>query len=260
LCPLCKKEFKKIIYYYKNKKKEMKVKKKKLEVEEEGIEFYEYVEGSRDECMKCGQDNDFSNMLVCDRCHYNVCHTYCDGLSRIPDTDWFCGECRDSEARVNLFRGMLDGNLEYEEDDDEEYSPRIIVEDDEVSETHQDDLDDLLDLDNLENYDNAFILSREKHEENLHENQHLPIIQNRRPLNNNSNISLNIHVNFNMRRARNSRTNSNTSRSSNSNTILSNFNNNSNIINTRRGRNHDRNTNNNLNDNNYKNTRARSRR
>jgi hypothetical protein len=93
-CPLCKKEFKKIYYYDSNVNKIIytrNVKKKKFKYEEEENE--NWIENTLEHCMKCKNTDDVYLMLVCDKCKFNVCHTYCAGLDLIPDEDWFCSEC-----------------------------------------------------------------------------------------------------------------------------------------------------------------------
>ena len=93
-CPLCKKEFKKIIYYTEDNKiiKERKVRKKQFKYEDEE-ENDAWIDQCLDHCMKCKETHDVYLMLVCDKCHYNVCHTYCAGLDKIPEEDWLCFDC-----------------------------------------------------------------------------------------------------------------------------------------------------------------------
>ncbi len=105
LCPMCKKEFKKIIYYEKGKPKEYKVKKRRLEIEDvmEEEDFNELIEEPfRDQnCQICNRGHDEDNLLVCDGCGANVCHTYCDGLSAVPEGDWYCIICRKTIVNEN---------------------------------------------------------------------------------------------------------------------------------------------------------------
>lgn len=142
LCPLCKKEFKKIVYYEKNKRKEIKVKKKKLAVDET---FYEEsIINSSDNCMICGGGEDHSRMLVCDGCQYNVCHTYCDGLDAIPDNEWFCRECRNNSYARNVLRNFHNQELSEESMNDDDYSPRVLLEDDEEEDLVSENFDDVV--------------------------------------------------------------------------------------------------------------------
>jgi len=105
LCPMCKKEFKKILYYEKGKTKEIKVKKRKLLIEDvmEESDFNELVEEPfRDQsCQICNRGNDEDNLLICDSCGTNVCHTYCDNLSSVPEDNWYCLICRNTIAEEN---------------------------------------------------------------------------------------------------------------------------------------------------------------
>ena len=90
-CPICKTEFTKLIM----KDTVMKMRKKRLKMEEEEEEPWMY--SCMSNCMICKKSNDNYLLLVCDKCHYNVCHTYCDNLEKIPDEDWICMKCRSPE-------------------------------------------------------------------------------------------------------------------------------------------------------------------
>jgi hypothetical protein len=94
-CPLCKLVFKKIIYYdmRQNLLGEKKVKKKIFKHEEENDD--QWLENTLEHCMNCKNTNDIYLMLVCDKCKFNVCHTYCAGLEMIPDEDWYCSPCQE---------------------------------------------------------------------------------------------------------------------------------------------------------------------
>lgn len=201
LCPLCKKEFKKIIYYEKNKKKELKVKKKKLHVEEEGFELLdELAQESADNCMVCAGSNDLAQMLVCDFCHYNVCHTYCDGLTSIPDNDWFCLSCRGRHYNINNIQSSNIREVDLtNEEDDEGYSPRILLEEEDQ------------DLKECGHYTNDLIRITGQEVEN--QNGRSRRVRRRRS---NTNIRVNIRVNVNMS-DRGTDIRRNRSRSSNSN-------------------------------------------
>jgi len=48
---------------------------------------------SSDNCMVCNNSNNSHLLLICDYCNYNVCHTYCTNLDKIPDGEWHCREC-----------------------------------------------------------------------------------------------------------------------------------------------------------------------
>lgn len=92
-CPLCKLNFKEIIYRDSNNNiiKKRQIKKRKYKFQEENDDTW--VENCLEYCMKCKKVNDVYLMLVCDKCKYNVCHTYCAGLDMIPDEEWSCFEC-----------------------------------------------------------------------------------------------------------------------------------------------------------------------
>jgi hypothetical protein len=199
VCPLCKKDFKKIIYYEKNKKKEIKVKKKKFKLDEEedfGL-LESFVEESADNCMVCNSNSDFPNMLVCDGCHYNVCHTYCDGLNVIPYEDWFCTECRSAQRSNRRYRQHLIEDVDEEEsdEDDDSYEPQIQlnVEPDDLDEYILKDCGDLYDEDSIEESENVSATSH---------GCSIEVTRKRgrpRKIDNNfNNLSVNISVNLNM--------------------------------------------------------------
>jgi hypothetical protein len=90
-CPLCVEEFKKIIYWQDSKQQIKRVKKRKFKYEEEDVD--PWYENCAENCMVCNKNNDSHLLLVCDKCTYNICHTYCAGLDMIPDEDWLCSAC-----------------------------------------------------------------------------------------------------------------------------------------------------------------------
>ena len=95
-CPLCKVEFKKIISWDSDNRQITKVKKQKFKFEDEEEEAW--VRNSAENCMVCNRKNDEHLLLVCDRCSFNICHTYCAGLDIIPADDWLCSYCSNTEG------------------------------------------------------------------------------------------------------------------------------------------------------------------
>ena len=96
-CPLCKEQFKKIIYWEDNQKLFKKVKKRQFKYEEEENE--PWYNNCAETCMVCSKSNDEHLLLVCDKCTFNICHTYCAGLDLIPDEEWICSSCNNSTRR-----------------------------------------------------------------------------------------------------------------------------------------------------------------
>lgn len=188
LCPLCKKEFKKIIYYEKGKKKEVKVKKKVLKPENDEIEYIE--EESSDICLICSRGDDLDHLLVCDSCHYNVCHTYCDGLKDVPDGDWYCRECRDYNQRNSLFLRLREQTEFREDEEDEDYAPRQMVDEEEEVAFKE--------------------FSREYGERRSEQDNN--IITRRRTGRNNSGNNINVNINLNVNMLRGSSRNRSRSR------------------------------------------------
>lgn len=111
LCPLCKKEFKIINYFEGNNKKELKVKKKRLNLQNDDF-YFEQIDDTNDNCLICFQSDRPDLLLVCDRCQFNVCHTYCDNLSEVPLGEWNCRPCRDQIMRETLMSSFLNENFE----------------------------------------------------------------------------------------------------------------------------------------------------
>jgi hypothetical protein len=109
-CPLCKEDFKKITYWNEFKgqslKTEKKVRRRRFKYEEEEAE--PWYENCAEFCMVCSKNNDEHLLLVCDKCMYNICHTYCAGLDMIPDEEWICSNCsnpqRSNQENTTLTR------------------------------------------------------------------------------------------------------------------------------------------------------------
>ena len=93
-CPLCKKNYTNIIYYdgRKHKNTEKKVRKKKFKPEKEKTESWYY--NCDEVCLICGKNNNTSYLLICDKCNFRICHTFCVGLDSIPDGEFICPECK----------------------------------------------------------------------------------------------------------------------------------------------------------------------
>ena len=104
-CPICKVNYHNIIYYDEknNKTEEKKVKKKKFKPEKEKIE--QWYNKCDEECLICHQKNNTSYLLICDKCDFRICHTFCVGLNFIPDGEFICPECKVKEgcSKENIF-------------------------------------------------------------------------------------------------------------------------------------------------------------
>jgi hypothetical protein len=197
VCPLCKKEFKKIIYYdEKGKRREINVKKKKLEIEMDEEDLNLLLEETSDQCMICGSDDDYPNLLVCDGCRYNVCHTYCDNLELIPEGDWFCRDCRERQIRNTLLRqvvtGIDMGREIISDDEDDSYEPRVIDDQEEeealnelLSGLNEDEINDIYEEFRTHNRQSRRTNSRRNNSRN----------NRRRNINVNINVSLNMNTN-----------------------------------------------------------------
>ena len=98
-CPMCKKNFSKIFIYDKGKKIELKYNKKKyLAYTSDNDSYISLNNNSFDDnpCYVCNSFDDPYNMLICDKCNFQYCHYYCDGLKKLPKKNekWFCYYCK----------------------------------------------------------------------------------------------------------------------------------------------------------------------
>ena len=50
-------------------------------------------------CYECKDNNNMYLLLLCNKCNFYCCHTYCNFpfLDKIPDEDWFCKFCIQKE-------------------------------------------------------------------------------------------------------------------------------------------------------------------
>lgn len=65
----------------------------------EDPQFLEWLEGLT--CIICNGSDQEDQLLLCDGCD-QACHTFCLGLSRVPEDAWFCSQCeaaRNTPAR-----------------------------------------------------------------------------------------------------------------------------------------------------------------
>ena len=101
-CPLCKENFSKIIY---SDTTEKKIRKKHFKPDEEEIE--QWFDNCDEKCYICNKSNNAHILLVCDRCSFRICHTYCVGLDSIPDGDWICPECIQKDKKKKAKKNKM---------------------------------------------------------------------------------------------------------------------------------------------------------
>eukprot|EP00826_Nyctotherus_ovalis_P049266 TRINITY_DN5934_c0_g1_i13.p2 TRINITY_DN5934_c0_g1~~TRINITY_DN5934_c0_g1_i13.p2 ORF type:complete len:284 (-),score=102.28 TRINITY_DN5934_c0_g1_i13:1072-1923(-) len=97
-CPLCKKPFKYIAKEFDGITLEkVQVKPKVFEESDENEEpcF----------CYECSCSGNEDQLLMCDECDMNYCHTYCAGLDGVPENSWLCKYC--SREVEDLFGGNI---------------------------------------------------------------------------------------------------------------------------------------------------------
>lgn len=59
--------------------------------------FLEWLEGLA--CIICNGSENEDQLLLCDGCD-QACHTYCLGLSSVPEEAWFCSMCQEARDRT----------------------------------------------------------------------------------------------------------------------------------------------------------------
>ena len=101
-CPLCKENFSKIIY---SDTTEKKIRKKHFKPDEEEIE--QWFDNCDEKCYICNKSNNAHILLVCDKCSFRICHTYCVGLDSIPDGDWICPECIQKDKKKKMKKNKM---------------------------------------------------------------------------------------------------------------------------------------------------------
>ena len=101
-CPLCKENFSKIIY---SDTTEKKIRKKHFKPDEEEVE--QWFDNCDEKCYICNKSNNAHILLVCDRCSFRICHTYCVGLDSIPDGDWICPECVQKDKKKKAKKNKM---------------------------------------------------------------------------------------------------------------------------------------------------------
>jgi len=120
-CPMCKKNYSNIFTYDKGEKRripvyELRSKYKNIikDSESDNIEENENPEEINDlsdtGCYICGKNTEPENLLICDRCHSNYCHYYCNNLNKIPDGKWYCSFCLEEIKQIKLQKKKI-GNF-----------------------------------------------------------------------------------------------------------------------------------------------------
>ena len=148
LCPLCKVEIKFLLIFKEKTPAEMDECEEYIndyEEQEDVIvdkiavakpvindELSDWVESFADICYVCERGTEEQQLLVCDRCNFNICHTFCCNLDSIPEGDWFCRDCtaeyeqeqkdklRRRITRQRASREVITSSSEDDEDEEEE--------------------------------------------------------------------------------------------------------------------------------------------
>lgn len=60
-----------------------------------------------DGCKICLKDDDHANLLICEHCNCEV-HTYCVGLTKVPEDDFYCPDCA-QEFAVDPLEKLVKG-------------------------------------------------------------------------------------------------------------------------------------------------------
>lgn len=72
-------------------------------------------------CEICEKNDNDHLLLICDKCNFFVCHTYCMNppLDRIPEEEWFCSQCSRTQGNgVNIVRNNRNAIRSVEEYND----------------------------------------------------------------------------------------------------------------------------------------------
>lgn len=56
-------------------------------------EISDWVNSYAETCYVCSSGENENQLLVCDQCDFNICHIQCCGLAEIPEGEWFCRDC-----------------------------------------------------------------------------------------------------------------------------------------------------------------------
>lgn len=112
-CPICKSSFTKIISEGDNPNKIHRIRVKPKQYKYEEMDDRDnWIDNCAETCMICNRGDDNYLMLVCDKCNYNICHTYCDGLDNIPEGNWYCKSCKSrSKAAIKQSKSNKQDSL-----------------------------------------------------------------------------------------------------------------------------------------------------
>jgi hypothetical protein len=118
-CPMCRESFQTYTYIQNNKEISIQILEK--DFSDYSISDESFLYSTAESCMICKNSNNENLLLICDGCSFNVCHTYCTNMDRIPDGDWLCAECVVIKYSKNIRPGQREKLLKVlNEDSDEE--------------------------------------------------------------------------------------------------------------------------------------------
>ena len=106
-CPMCKQMYNNIYIYDNGIKKQISLneirKNYKKENNNENLE-----ENNIDKiCYICKKNNDFENLILCDRCKGSFCHFYCCNLNKMPQGKWYCEYCQQELKQIRENKKMI---------------------------------------------------------------------------------------------------------------------------------------------------------
>jgi len=120
-CPMCRESFTNYTYNQNSTGKEVSVQISEKEFSDYSISDESFLSPA-ESCMICRNSNNENLLLVCDGCRYNLCHTYCTNMDRIPDGDWLCAECVVIKYSIKIRPGQREKLLKLLNEDSEEES------------------------------------------------------------------------------------------------------------------------------------------
>ena len=80
-------------------------------------------------CYNCNLSNSTNLLIICDKCNFFCCHTYCDNppLKNVPIGEWYCKWCRE-EMHMHVIEEISDESeaLEIEGEREKKYVTRSV--------------------------------------------------------------------------------------------------------------------------------------
>eukprot|EP00045_Choanoeca_perplexa_P001715 m.21314 g.21314 ORF g.21314 m.21314 type:complete len:284 (+) comp11123_c0_seq1:141-992(+) len=66
---------------------------------EEDSEYHQALVALQAACLVCQGSDDEAHFILCESCN-DGCHTYCVGLTDVPEDDWYCATCEQQRQGI----------------------------------------------------------------------------------------------------------------------------------------------------------------